>query len=145
MAYCEQSDVEVAAGGPDDLIELTDQDRNGAVDAHVVDKCIARGDALINTYANKLFLVPFVAPVPDEIRELSAELAVYYLRKQRRSLTDEDRKDFESNVRWLEALSKGEVTIGTAVLPTKSSLVRDKTLSTASTNDARRDAKKGFW
>ena len=144
MAYCDLSDVQLACGGEDDLIELSDQNRDGALDGDVIDKAIARADALINTYAKKLFQIP-IDPVTDELRERSSELAAYYLRKWKHALTDDDRKDFEEHIKWLTALSKGEVTLDAATLPTKSPLVVDKTLANISTNGRARDGKKGYW
>lgn len=144
MAYCDMMDVQVAAGGPDQLIELTDQDRNGAVDGIVLDKAIARADALINTHVAKLFSIP-VTPVPTELKERSAELAVYYLRKQNRALTKDDQDNYDAHMKWLKALADGEVTLDSNPLPLKSSLVVDKTLANVNTNGRARDGKKGYW
>lgn len=143
MAYCLRADLVLAVGGEAKLKQLTDRDGDNTEDAGVIDAVIAAADALINSYANKRFSVPF-DPVPPAIKELSKRLARYALRDERSCLTQGDIDTHANDVKWLEALSKGDVSPGIEPQPTKSSLVRDKASARDSAKAVGRKQLKGF-
>jgi phage gp36-like protein len=118
VAYCELQDVAHAAGGMERLVELTDKESTGGVSADVLESAIDDADQLINSYAQKRFSVPF-DPVPPMIRKLSARLAVYFL-KEPNFLSAQDLERHQQWLDWLDALSKGRVTVGTEPLSSKS-------------------------
>ena len=143
MAYCTRADIVQAVGGESKLRQLTDREGTGSVDETVVTAAIATADALIDTYANKRFSVPF-DPVPPAIKELSKRIARYTLRDERGTLTEGDLKTHEADVKWLDALQKGEVSPGIEPQPTKSSLVRDAATERPSAKAVGRAQLKGF-
>lgn len=144
MAYCTEADLTLAVGGAARLKQLVDRDGNNANDAGVVDAAIAAADALIDSYANKRFAVPF-NPVPPAIKELSKRLARYQLRDERATLSQADIETHKADVEWLEALAEGKVSPGVEPQPTKSSLMRDSASERPSTKEVGRSQLKGYW
>lgn len=82
MAYSTSDDVKIAAGGEKNLVEMADQDGDGYVDADVVARAISTADGEIDERLAKQYTVP-LASVPDGIRNRSAELAVFHLKRWR--------------------------------------------------------------
>jgi phage gp36-like protein len=124
MAYCSQADVEIAAGGARALVELCDLDgaRSGTVNATVLAAAIADADALIDSYVAKQRAVP-LNPVPAVVRRVSAEETVHALRCRRQIVGEYEDQRHENNVRWLEGVAKGMITLGVDPQPAKSALV----------------------
>lgn len=146
MAYSTSSDVETAVGGAARLLQLTDRDGDGvygAEDAAVVAAAIAEADALIDSYASKRFATPFATP-PTTIVKLSARLARYALRSQQNCLSQADVTSYESDVKWLEALAKGEVLPGGSTVPEKAPIVNDRVSTPRSTKEVARLKLKGY-
>ena len=75
MAYCVQSDLTEAIH-EDVLVDLTDDDNLGVVDASRVERAIADADAEINAYCGVRYSVPFDT-TPALIRKLSVDIALY--------------------------------------------------------------------
>lgn len=145
MPYSTTTDVQHAAGGAAMLVALADYDGDGTQDAAVITAAIAAADALIDSYANKRYAVPFAAPVPPAIVALSARLAVYGMRQQRQTLVQADVDQHELDVKWLEALRDGDNVAGIEPLPLKSALQVDQAGERISTASVGRDKLKGFW
>lgn len=144
MAYTTQAAIE-AAIGVGDLIALSDLDGDGNADAGVVSAAIEEADRLIDSYAHKRYAVPF-ATTPATIGSLAARMAVRILRRDRRMLTEADLANEDTDRKWLEALSKGLVSIGVEPSPTASELVTDKAGERdPSTKNVSRERLKGFW
>lgn len=143
MPYCVEADVTNAAGGATTLKQLLDRNADGNADAGVLDAAIAEADALIDSYASTRFFVPFAVP-PTQIKKLSARLAVYFLRRGRSTLTAGDVTAYESDEKWLIALSEGKVLPGTDPLPSKGSIIVDKATPRSSLKDVSRAKLKGF-
>lgn len=143
MAYCSQTEVEIAAGGEAKLVELTAQDGGAAVDAEVLAAAIERADALLDEYLAKQYIVP-LETVPDGIKWRSAELAVLFLREARGSLSDDQVKQREAHQAWLDSLAKGTTVAGATPQPTKSTMRVDgqKKPTLRAVN---RDKLKGAW
>lgn len=150
MAYSTQADVQTAAGGAKRLGQLCDWDGDAAVDAPEVLAAIASADADINRYSSRRYTVP-LTPVPEGAMRMSADLAVYRLKKWRGVLDENDRTWFEANVAndrgtgWLQQLAKGEVTWDSDPEPTKHSRVRDDVHDRPSDKDVSRAKTRGFW
>lgn len=97
--------------------QLTDDDRIGSIDTTRVDAAIARADAEIDAWCGKRYSVPFVT-VPPIIREISADLAVYYLYARRSEKMPETRAAAQKDaLRALEKIGKGDVSLGVAEIP----------------------------
>jgi len=89
MAYTSVQEVEVAAGGHQALIDLSDQGRTGEVNKLVVEQAQREADAWIDSHARRLYKVPF-DPVPDFIRGLAAAETVYRLKQYARVVDEQD-------------------------------------------------------
>ncbi len=125
MAYSTQSDLVTEAGGMQALVELCDLERtrSGQLDTAVMAQAIAEADALIDSYVAKQRAVPLAAPVPAVIRRISKQEAVYGLRSNTRFTGERDETKHENNLRWLEGVAKGHITLGVDPQPAKSALV----------------------
>lgn len=127
MAYCTQADVEIAVGGPAKLVQLSDQDGSGAVDAGVVANAIAEADAEINSYIGHRYAVP-LSPVPDIIKLKSAAWAARVLRRNLyngQPLADDLERE-ATDIKWLDRVATGVVSLGIEPTPEKASIVVDK-------------------
>lgn len=150
MPYCVQADVQTAAGGAKRLAQLVDWDGDAAVDSAEVTAAIASADSDINRYSSSRYTVP-LTPVPEGAKRMSADLAVYRLKKWRGVLDDADRVWFEANVAnergtgWLQQLAEGLVTWDSDPEPAKHSRVRDDYHERSSDKDMSREKSKGFW
>jgi len=135
VAYSTETDVAIAAGGHEPLVELCDlaneADKSDGAPLPtpwpasallVLAEAIADADALINSYVAKQRAVPLV-PVPPVIRRMSAEEAVFLLRSRKQIVSEYEQAKHEANVRWLEGLSRGTTTLGVDPQPAKSALV----------------------
>jgi phage gp36-like protein len=119
MAYCNREDIETRLGG-DDLNALADHDGDGIADSTVVDQAIASAQAVIDSYLGTKFSVP-VAPVPDVLKTRAVNLAVYFLKLGRDSVSEDVRRQYENDVTWLREVVAGAVTLGVEPTPAESS------------------------
>lgn len=123
MAYCAQADVQLAAGGEDRLVELTDVEATGEVDTDALAAAIASADALIDSYIQRRYSIP-LASVPERIKRISAQETVYALKQGRQmAVTEEDRLEHEERLQWLRDVSKGMASVGVDPAPTASTSV----------------------
>lgn len=144
MAYSTQTDLENALRSEDDLVALTDKVGAGEVNTGRVDSAIAEADALINSYAQKLYSVP-LDPVPDSIKFCSARLARWFLISSNRMPTERDVLAYENDIAWLDKVAAGDVALGLEPLAEESpDYVQAKHTSEASDRQVRRDALKGY-
>jgi phage gp36-like protein len=153
MAYSTQADVQTAAGGAKRFLQLADWDNTNAIDAAVVTAAIAKADALIDSFASKRFTVPF-NPVPEIIKQHSADLAKLIIVKRRGVLDDDQQREWDSiagtetgKEGWLLKMAQGVVTPGGDPLPPKHSTMAvdsvDATLP--DDRDISREKLGGYW
>ena len=76
--YCTQDDIQNSGIPEDDLIQLTDDNDQGVVDAAVVAKAISRADEMIDGYLRSRYDVP-IDPVPGMLNTLAIDLVVYFI------------------------------------------------------------------
>lgn len=124
MAYCTEMDVQIAAGGKRALVELSDQERDGGVNSSVVTAAIEYAQGLINTRVQKRHAID-LEEASAAIKWICAHEAVFRLREFRHMVTADDSKLHEERMATLEAIAKGEATVGAEPLPAKSELVPD--------------------
>jgi phage gp36-like protein len=120
MAYCTCDDLETRLG-LEDLNALADHDGDGLADDSVVGQAIASAQAVIDSYLATRFSVP-VSPVPQALATRAVNLAVYFLKLGRDSVTDDARAQYEDDVAWLREVVAGRVSLGIAPGPAESSL-----------------------
>jgi len=119
MAYCTYDDVEMRIGASD-LAALADYDGDGDADADVVARAIQDACALVDSYLSVRFSVP-VSPVPDALRTCAVNLAVYFLRLGRDSVTGDVRAQYEADVAWLGDVAAGAASLGVEPAPQEGS------------------------
>jgi phage gp36-like protein len=113
MAYCTLDDIKKQL--PESVItSLTDDAMTGSVDEAVVAEAIADADAEIDAWVGGRYTLPF-NPVPDVIRKVSTDIAIYNLFSRRDTDPPEVRKDrYRNSIKLLENIAKGVVSIGAA-------------------------------
>jgi phage gp36-like protein len=112
--YCDEVDLGKTENGVSDtLLRLCDDKGAGTWN----DDCQKKFDGLrkaatdlINSYAVKKYKVPF-ENVPGTIREICKVIFWYKLYATRSAATEQMRKDYEDQVKFLEKLSRNEVGI----------------------------------
>lgn len=145
MAYCEQGDVENAAGGPDRLVQLVDYDADGNPDADELADAIAAAGTLIDSYAQRKYRVP-LDPVPEVVRIKCAREVVYQLRDAKDILTDRDVARHDELLQWLQDLARGIASLGTSPDGATSSEILDEAGGRDEADETiTRDSLKGVW
>lgn len=118
MAYCTYEDVEDRLG-TDPLAGLADHDGDGVADAAVVQAAIDSACALIDSHLAVRYAVP-LDPVPDAVSTCAVNLAVYFLRLGRDSMTPEVKDRCEADVEWLRRVASGRASVGQTPPPEES-------------------------
>lgn len=96
----------------DELIGLTDDAGAGVIDTSVTDRATADGDAVIDGYCKTKYTVP-LDPVPDIIRKISVDIAIYNLFSRKGDVIPELRVERHKNaIKFLEHISIGKITLG---------------------------------
>jgi len=113
MAYSTKDDV-LDQLDEETLIQLTDDDNAGLVDNDKVTRAIADADATVDAYCQGRYTVP-LDPVPNKIRQVSVDIAIYNLYSRRDDTAPETRKDrHKEAIRFLEKVADGKIDLGTA-------------------------------
>jgi len=110
MPYCSLEDVRKIIP-ESDLIQLTDDGGVGVVDESVLTEAIDQADREIDAYLGTRYPVP-LDPVPELIRNLSAQMAVFHLYGRRNLMSEVWENRYKNAVRLLDLIRRGEVTIG---------------------------------
>jgi len=93
------------------LVQLTDDEGTGEVVAARVEQAISDACEEINGYLGARLAVP-VAPVPESLRRLSVDIAVYNLYSRRERVPEHRIERYRGAVRFLEQVSQGVVSLG---------------------------------
>ena len=91
MSYCTYDDL-VNAFGKEEILLLTDRDRNGRQDEDVLEEAIAFADAYIDGYLRERYSVPLSIP-PRNIVGIACDFVRYRLYEGEPSKTVQDRFD----------------------------------------------------
>ncbi len=127
------------------LIQLTDTTDSGVVDAGKTDRAIRDADALIDSYAGKVYKVPLLNPVPDVITGISATLAIAGLHKFRSVDSPVWSEAYKRAVEFLNKVASGAVTLEGAVAePASADDVSSSQMFTAQDRRFSRDLLKGM-
>lgn len=110
--YCRIEDIRQYLT-EEDLVQLTNDRGTGTVDMQKVEQAISYAGGLINAYLRGRYSVP-LSPVPELVKKLCVELAVYELYSRRLCLSMpeglvERRKEI---IKLLEHIQKGFVKLG---------------------------------
>jgi len=113
MPYCTQADIERQLDFQT-LVQLADDLGVGSVDSAVVDRAISDADATIDAYCQGRYSTP-IDPVPDKVRQVSVDIAIYNLYSRRGDVVPEVRKDrYREAIRFLERVAAGQISLGAA-------------------------------
>lgn len=106
MAYCTLEDLQSLLS-PAELAELTAEIGEDP-DSAVIADAIAAADALINGYCEQRYgkYLPF-NPVPEIIRAMSADIALYHLFSRRTTMPEVRRYKYEDAVSFLKRVAQG--------------------------------------
>lgn len=108
MSYATQEDM-VERFGLQEIIQRTDRERSGMVDAAVLDRALIDADARIDGYLSGRYKTPLTT-VPRLIVGISCDLARYFLYDD--IATDGVKKRFDDAIKLLESISKGNISLG---------------------------------
>ncbi len=108
MGYSEIDDLKKLID-ESNLISLTDDEGNGTINEDRVNEAIDIADREIDAYCGGRYSVPF-SEVPEIIRNISAQMAVYHLFSRRPDDAPQIWKDKYSNcLKLLEKIQTGEI------------------------------------
>jgi len=117
MAYCAYADIKKNL--PEEtLVQLTDDEGVGTANQARISEAIAQADAEINSYLGIKYTVPFTAPIPDIVKQLSVNMSIYHLYSRRMEEIPKTRVDrYNNSLRILEKIAAGLISIGAATEP----------------------------
>jgi len=111
MSYITQSDLSGQISDSE-LIQVTDDAKLGVVSATVVSKAIADAEAEVNGYLATKYAVPIGGTVPDLVKKLCIDAAIYNLYRRRKRVAEDVRQAYEDAIKKLEQIAKGIITLG---------------------------------
>lgn len=103
------------------LIQLTDDAQSGSIDATKVTQSIDEAESEVNGYVATRHSVPLSSPIPQLIKTLAVDIAIYKLYSRRQRVPESVRKAYEDAIKKLEGISKGLMTLGVDPAPAASS------------------------
>jgi len=112
MPYCDLEDLKQDISETE-LQQLTDDERLGAVNEERINAAIGAAGDLIDGFLRGRYALP-LDPVPTIIRTIAKEIAIYriFLRKKRQTITKEMTDNYNAQIRLLEKMQRGEITLG---------------------------------
>lgn len=111
MAYCTLDDLKEQIPETS-LIDLSDDDGDGAIDESVTTRAISDADAEIDGYCQNRYTLPF-DPVPVLIRKISVDVALYNLYTRPGRVVPEERKDrYTRAIAMLNDIAKDIIDLG---------------------------------
>lgn len=116
MAYSTLTDITKLI--PEESVrQLTDDEGLGEVNQARVAEAIAQADAEIDSYCCGRYTVPF-ASVPDVVRKLSADIAIYNLYSRKVEEIPSARAErYKGAIRLLDGIARGLIGLGVAPAP----------------------------
>lgn len=120
MGYAVQADLE-AAIDQQKLVELTDDEKTGAVNAGRLARALADADAVIDGYLRGRYAVP-LATTPPFVRYIAVSLAIYGLFERRSHLFEMPewlKERFKNAKENLRAIRDGKLDLGVDPPPPK--------------------------
>lgn len=109
--YCTLNDIQTVTTEAT-LIQLTDDNNTGAVDANVVNAAIEYADTLINGYLRPRYTLP-LTEVPQLLKNFSVDLSRHWLYSRRLLEIPEGLKDsYKNTIKCLESIQAGKLTLG---------------------------------
>jgi phage gp36-like protein len=99
------------------VIQLTDDENLGVTNQTRIAEAIASADGEIDSYCGSRYTVPF-SPVPDIVRKMSVDIAIYNLYSRRVEEIPATRSDrYKNTIRQLTMIAEGKLTIESTAPP----------------------------
>lgn len=108
MIYASQADM-VERYGEQELIQLTDRNNTGAIDATVLDRALADASAEIDGYLASRYQLPLTT-IPTVLVRVCSDIARYHLHDD--NIPDPVDTRYKSAVDLLRQVSLGRVSLG---------------------------------
>ena len=108
MAYIVETDLDEYISETT-LVQLTDDDRTGAVNSDIVTECIDGAEGEVNGYLSGLYTVPIAGTVPGTITEASVVLACRRLYLRRGAVPASFQDQVEDTMRLLVKIAEGKI------------------------------------
>lgn len=111
MSYCMQSDLEKRFG-EDELIQLTDREHLGEINAEVLAGALADACATIDSYLQQAYTLPLAQPLIDAspLKRICGDIVRYYLMDD--AATDKVQHDHDKALAWLRDIAAGRASLG---------------------------------
>lgn len=117
MAYVTSDDIQERLGG-DVLVQLADDDGDGAADAGVIEEVLRGAEGEVNAYLARRYQLPIDlgvhADLVDVLRTVTLDLAEYRLRSRRPPVAEVAIRMREQAVDWLRRVADGEIELPSA-------------------------------
>lgn len=112
MTYCTVSDIQAVITA-DDLVQLTNDAGGDTVDTAKITDAINYVDNIINGYIRGRYSLP-LASIPDELKFLAVDFAVYrlYSRRINTEVPESVAEKHRSVIKTLELVQKGLFNLG---------------------------------
>lgn len=123
------------------LIQLTDDDKVGAVNLNHVARAISEASSLVSGYVASRYSLPIV-PVPMLLKTITLSITTYNLYLRRQRVPDDVRQTYEDGIKQLEGIAKGLISLGVDPPPAGSPASQGELLTNES--DWSRDKLSGF-
>lgn len=114
MAYCTENDL-LTLIPQKELAELT-AESGDTPDSQIVTEAVNRADAEIDAYLGSRYALP-LTPVPDQVKGLSMDMALYHLYSRRSVAPQVRRQKYEAAVSFLKQVAAGEAVLEGASEP----------------------------
>lgn len=113
MAYCF---ARIADGSPSiesvlktrETARLSGDGSGQVIDTGMVNPAISKAESIVNGYCSKLYAVPFTS-APDLVKEITRDLAIYYLYEAREAIPDAIQKRYDNAMAMLKDISVDKV------------------------------------
>ena len=110
MAYSTEADILLQID-KETLINLTDDVDSGSINDDVVNQAISDADALIDSYIGSNYTVPLTM-VPQIIKTISVDIAIYNLYSRRMDTMPDVRKDrFKNALKYLQDIANSKISL----------------------------------
>jgi len=110
MSYATLDDL-IDRAGENELRQIADRDRDGMIDAEVVDAALADADATIDGYVGAKYALPLPS-VPSTVRGWAVSIARYTL--HRNGAPDHVAQDYKDAIAALKDVARGLITLPVA-------------------------------
>jgi len=108
MTYAVQQDL-IDRFGQTELLDLTDRNNTGSIDATVVSRALTDADGEINGYLTGRYTLP-LSTVPGVIKRLACDMARYYLFDIK--ATDQVLQRYKDAIKFLQSIAAGTASLG---------------------------------